>query len=71
MIGPIVDEIALENEGVLKVCKVNVEDSPGITSEYGIMNIPAIKLFKNGEVVENTVGALPKAEIMAKITPHL
>lgn len=70
-IGPIIDEIALEKEGVLKVCKVNVEEAPNTASEYGIMNIPALKLFKDGKVVQNAVGALPKAELMAKISPYL
>ncbi len=56
MLGPIVSALAEKYEGKLKVCKLNVEDAMSIAEEYNIENIPAIKFFKNGEVVEESMG---------------
>jgi len=56
MLGPIVSAIAEKYEGKLKVCKLNVEDAMSIADEYNIENIPAIKFFKNGDVVEESLG---------------
>ena len=56
MLGPIVSALAEKYEGKLKVCKLNVEDAMSIADEYNIENIPAIKFFKNGDVVEESLG---------------
>jgi thioredoxin 1 len=71
MIAPSVSQIAEEYDGSIKVAKVDVDDNPAIPGRYGIVGIPTVMLFKNGEVVERIVGALPKDRILAQILPHL
>lgn len=70
-ISPIVDEIATENEGKLKVAKVNVDDAQELAGQFHVMSIPTLILFKGGEPVEQIVGAMSKDQMMAKITPKL
>lgn len=67
MVGPIVDELAKEYEGKVEMAKVNVDDNPEVTAQYGIRNIPTILFFKNGEIVDKTVGALPKGKLAEKL----
>lgn len=67
MVGPIVDELAKEYDGKVEVTKVNVDENPEVTSKYGIRNIPTILFFKDGEVVDKTVGALPKGKLAEKL----
>ena len=64
MITPILDEIAADREDI-KVCKVNVDDEPALATQFGIMSIPALFVIKNGEVVNQSLGAKPKHEILA------
>jgi thioredoxin 1 len=71
MIAPILEEIAAEYAGKLKVAKLDVDSNPRTTMQYGVMSIPTLILFKNGQVVERLVGAMPKRTLLAKITPHL
>jgi len=71
MIAPYVKEIADEQEAVLKVAKLDVDDNPVTPGRYGIMGIPTLMLFKDGEVVARITGAMPKDRIMAQILPHL
>ena len=71
IVGPIVEEIADEMAGKLKVCKVNVDDSQQAAQAYGIRAIPTLMLFKNGSAVKTLVGALPKEEIKREIEPEL
>ena len=71
MIAPSVKEIADEHEGALKVAKVDVDENPAVPGRYAIVGIPTLMLFKNGEVVERIVGALPKERILAQVLPHL
>ena len=71
MIASIVEEIAVEYAGRVKVCKVNVEEAPKTASEYGIMNIPTLMILKGGQVVDKAVGALPKKDIVSKISAHI
>ncbi|MFA8299654.1 MAG: thioredoxin [Hyphomicrobiales bacterium] len=71
MVGPIVDEIYNEYQGKAVIGKVNVEDSPGIAQKFGIMNIPTILFFKNGEVVDKHVGAAAKPLLVNKLEAHL
>src|SRR2546423_8111027 len=66
MVGPIVEEISKEYEGKAIVGKVNVDHNPNISMEFGIRNIPTILFFKNGQVVDKQVGAVPKAQLAAK-----
>ena len=71
MVAPILKEIAAENESKFKVAKLDVDQNPQIASQLGIMSIPTLMLFKNGEIVERLVGAMPKQQLMRKIKPHL
>jgi thioredoxin 1 len=67
MVGPIVEEVGVDYEGKAVVAKVDVDSNPGITAKYGIRNIPTILFFKNGEVADKQVGAVPKSAIVAKL----
>ncbi|NOZ28980.1 MAG: thioredoxin [Chloroflexi bacterium] len=71
MIAPILEEIAEEYDGKLKVAKLDVDQNPATMTTYGIMSIPTLILFKNGEEVERLIGAMPKARLLSKIKPHL
>ena len=61
MLGPVISEIAEENEGKIKVGKVNVDDEEELAAQYGIQSIPTVLLFKGGEVVSQSLGFKPKA----------
>lgn len=63
MLGPVLEEIALEVDDV-KIAKVNVDENQELAQKYGVMSIPMLALIKNGEVVDTTVGAQPKADIL-------
>ncbi|MEA3490110.1 MAG: thioredoxin [Candidatus Omnitrophota bacterium] len=67
MIVPIIEEIAAEYKGRVKVCKLNVEEAPGTCSTYAIMNIPTLLIFKGGEMVEKFIGVVPKGEIVSRL----
>jgi thioredoxin 1 len=71
MIAPIVEELAKEYEGKLKVGKLDVDYNPRISMDYSIRSIPSLLVFKNGEVVDSIVGAVPKAFLLKHIEPHL
>jgi thioredoxin len=71
MIAPSVADIADEYDGVLTVAKVDVDENPAVPGRYGIIGIPTLMLFKDGQVVERITGALPKERILAQILPHL
>lgn len=71
MIAPIVDEIAEEYESQLRVAKLDADASPEVLQEYGIMGIPTLLLFKDGEAVERITGYKPKEKIMGKLTAHI
>ncbi|UCC50269.1 MAG: thioredoxin [Anaerolineaceae bacterium] len=71
MIAPSVSQMAEEYEDVLKVAKLDVDDNPAVPGRYGIIGIPTLMLFKNGQVVERITGALPKDRIVAQVLPHL
>ena len=70
MISPIVDEIADEMKSKLKVVKVNVDNSQELAMKYGIMSIPTLLIFKNGQPVDQVVGAMPKAQLLSKLKSH-
>lgn len=71
MIGPVVEEIAKEYEGKLKVGKVDVDNNPEISMQFGIRSIPTLMVFKGGKVVEQIIGAVPKKNLMEKVLPHI
>lgn len=62
-IGPIIEELANQYESKVKFCKVNVDDNPDIAGHYGIMGIPTLLIFKNGELIDQIVGVAPKQQI--------
>ncbi len=71
MIAPVVEEIAKEYNGKLKVAKLDVDSNPKTAMSYGIRSIPTLLIIKGGQVVDQMVGAVPKNKIVEKITPHL
>lgn len=64
MLGPVLDEVAGELAGRVKIAKINIDDNPGIPSQYGVRGIPTLMLFKGGELVQTRVGALPKGDLI-------
>jgi thioredoxin 1 len=71
MIAPILAEIAGEKSGSLTVAKLNVDDHGDIASRFSVMSIPTMLLFKDGEVVRQMVGAMPKARLLEEISEFL
>ena len=70
-LSPIVDEVAAELAGKLAVAKCNVDDNQDLAMKFGVMSIPTLIVFKNGEEVDRSVGALPKARLQALLEKHL
>ena len=71
MLDPIVDEIASEYAGRLRVAKLDTDANPDVVMRYGVMGMPTLILFKNGEAVERMTGFKPKNKILDKLTTHL
>jgi thioredoxin 2 len=71
MVSPIVDELARDLAGSIKVGKLNIDENPGVASRFRIMSIPTLLLFKNGNLADQIVGALPKNSIMERLKPHI
>jgi len=71
MVAPIVEELATENSGKLKVLKLDVDENQNTAMQYNVSSIPTLILFKEGEPVERMVGFSPKDRLMTKIAPHL
>ena len=67
MLAPVLDEIALEQAGRVKVAKVNVDSNPGLAARFGIQSIPTLLYFASGEVRDQTVGVLSKRAIVSKL----
>lgn len=63
MLSPVVDEIAEERNDV-KVCKINVDEEPELAAKYGVMSIPTLMVFQNGEAAQTSVGVVPKTKIL-------
>jgi len=71
MIAPVVEELAKEYDGKLKVAKMDVDSNPKTSMDFGIRSIPTLLVFKGGAVVEQIIGAVPKRQLIDKLTPHL
>jgi thioredoxin 1 len=71
MIAPILDEIAEERADELTILKLDVDENPQSAIQFGVMGIPTLILFKDGEIVERITGYLPKDRFLAKLEPHL
>ncbi len=67
MMAPVIEEIADEFAGTVKVGKLNVDESPVTAGKYRVMSIPTFLIVKNGEVVDTIVGAVPKAQVVEKL----
>ena len=66
MVGPILDEIAEEREDI-KVCKVDIDEQPELASRYRIMSVPTLMVLKGGNIVDQSIGAKPKHQILAMV----
>jgi thioredoxin 1 len=71
IIAPVVEEIAGEFDGKLKVGKLDVDNNPEVSMRFGIRSIPTLMVFKGGKVVEQIIGAVPKRNLLDKLTPHV
>ncbi len=71
MVAPVVDEIADQYDGKLKVVKVNTDENPQIASQYGIRSIPTLMIFKDGQKVDMVVGAVPKSTLSNTLEKYL
>jgi thioredoxin 1 len=67
MLAPVLDELARERAGALKLAKVNVDDCPELAARFGITSIPAVFLFKGGQIAAQSVGYMSKDELAAKL----
>ncbi len=71
MVAPVVDEIAQQYDGQVKVVKVNTDENPGVASQYGIRSIPTLMIFKGGQRVDMVVGAVPKTTLANTLEKYL
>jgi thioredoxin 1 len=71
MVAPVLEEIAGDKAGLLRVVKVNVDDNPRTAQRFQVMSIPTLMLFKGGELQSRIVGARPKSQILSEVEPHL
>ena len=71
MLSPVIDQIADENPGSLKVAKVNVDEENALASQFGVMSIPMLVLIKDGKVLDTSLGAKPKAAVEQWLTSHI
>ena len=70
-IAPVVEEIATEYSGKVKVGKLDIDNNQAVSVKYGIRSIPTLLIFKEGKIVDQIVGAVPKSQIIAKLDPHV
>jgi thioredoxin 1 len=71
MVAPVLEQIAAEQSGKLKIVKLNVDENQQTPQQFGVTGIPTMMLFKDGQLVERIVGFMPKPALMKKIEPHL
>lgn len=67
MIGPVIEEMSVEYGDKAVIGKVNVDQNPGVSAQFGVRNIPTVLFIKNGEVADKSVGAVPKAQLASKL----
>jgi thioredoxin 1 len=70
-VSPILEEIAAENTDKLSVVKINIDENPKVPATYGIMQIPTLNVYKNGEVVKQIIGAKPKAALLKDLAEFI
>jgi len=71
MVAPVVDEVATEYAGQVKVVKLNTDENPTVASHYGIRSIPTLMVFKDGRQVDTVVGAVPKTTLVKTLTQYI
>jgi thioredoxin 1 len=71
MVGPVIEDLAKEMQGKIVFGKLNVDENRATSAKYGIMSIPTLLVFKNGELVDRIVGAMPKEMLKGKLNPYL
>ena len=71
MVAPVLEQIAAEQTGKLKIVKLNVDENQETPMQFGVTGIPTMILFKDGQMVERIVGFMPKPQLMKRIEPHL
>ncbi|RXJ90647.1 thioredoxin [Arcobacter sp. CECT 8983] len=71
MIAPAIEQLAIDYEGKAKICKVNTEEEQNLTVKYGIRSIPTILFFKDGEIVDQLIGATTKAALEEKLNKYI
>jgi thioredoxin 1 len=71
MVGPVVEEVAEQFNGQVKVVKLNTDENPQVASQYGIRSIPTLMIFKDGQRVDMVVGAVPKTTLITTLEKHL
>jgi thioredoxin 1 len=71
MLDPIVDEIASEYDGRMRVARIDADENPDVVMQYGVLGMPTLILFKDGEPVERIVGFKPKSKIVSQLTAHI
>jgi thioredoxin 1 len=71
MLGPVIEELAGDYEGKAVIAKLNVDENPNTAAQYGIRSIPSLLVFKNGQVVDQMLGAMPKNMIAKKLDEHI
>ncbi|WGD29557.1 thioredoxin [Ancylobacter sp. WKF20] len=71
MVAPVLDEVSGELDGKVKIVKLNVDENPNTASKYGIMSIPTLLLFKDGQIAARQVGAAPKAKMLQWINSSI
>jgi thioredoxin 1 len=71
LVAPVVDEVATQYEGQVKVVKLDTDQNPGIASQYGIRSIPTLMVFNKGRQVDTVVGAVPKTTLASTLDKHL
>ncbi len=71
MLGPVIEELAGDYEGRAVIAKLNVDENPNTAAQYGVRSIPTMLLFKEGKVIDQMVGAMPKNMIAKKLDEHI
>ncbi len=71
MLSPIIDQLAGELQGKMKIGKINVDEESELAGQFNVMSIPTLLIFKNGAAVDQIVGAMPKDRLLAQLNTHL